>query len=1059
MRPSIAIFITAGSALAALCVGALLDLVLRFAYGERLFLLGVPVAMVAAWCAYEVWRSRALERFGRLPTLRQISTSLSKRRRRARVVMTVVATALVVIAYARPQWGERTREIQRRGIDIVFAVDLSRSMLSDDVTPSRLETARAEIDRTLRRLDGDRVGLVVFAANAVRQSPLTSDYGAIRHYISRVHPDHFSRQGTAIGRAIDVSTQLLIGGDNPHFERAQTQIIVVIGDGEDTMTDPIRAATLAAQQGIRIYTIGIGTLEGGRIPVRDASGNFRGYLHDREQNLVITRLEEEQLIEIAAVGGGAYHRFTSEGSIAAFVEDAVQKYDREALESMLRAEYEDRYIFFLFPGLILLLIATLSTERRRAAATVALAALAAQLMGCEDALMRPDPHVERAISHILAGEVDQARSDLDQAPHVVRESPPFAFNRGLLHELSDELDDARAAYLLALSDDDPERHLDALFALGNALLGADELDEAITRYQRVLRLDPAHEGARRNLEIALRLKFPPCAALDDAFEPNNTPGDAEFLPFAAYRGDFVPPGVPPADTDDPSLPRLVACGGDADLWVIPSLGGALMDVEVTFQRLRADTGGAPPPDTITATDVRITLIGADGETTVAVDQGLATPDGEPVTSLEVAAASIQRALREVTLDPSVVGETHVYLKVEAMHPLEYTYRVAVEMTPPCYALEDMYEPNDTAEEATPIATGEMIARICPDNEDWYAIDLAEGDALFVDIAPMRRDDGGGGQLYVDLYVDSLRRPHTSTVVDQATGLGEIALYPDKEPRSVWVRVRGVGDEDAGYYTLDVHHFPPCPEGNDRYEPNNYPDVRTMLGPEDPAPYRHLRICPGDIDWFEIALPEREEDEADQPRPFSVVIDYPEPERSTTATVFDTLTGQPIMVTTPVLLGESTYSPAEPLLQGSAGATLLDPHMQSVAIRVEGDPGFYHLLLPDTDMQSPDDSSDSSDDDDDADDDSDDDSDESDDDTTSADDAPEDDASEGDETDQIDDARADDDNLADDAVGADEEERQREELMNLLNSLERDDINLQIIQALENLPPEEVQRPW
>jgi Ca-activated chloride channel family protein len=1075
-------------------LGLSVALGLRLQAPTRLVALSIPVALILAEYVHALWRRAFLARLGAQAEDTWRTRRVPARQHLLSTLLLVVASTLLVIASARPQWGERAREVERRGIDIVFAVDLSRSMLATDLPPSRLEATTAELERLMRGMQGDRVGLVVFAADAVKQSPLTSDYGAIRHYLRRVHPDHFSRQGTAIGRAIHASVELLTGDGREGFRRASNQLIVVLSDGEDTVSDPLAAAESARAQGIRVYVAGMGTAEGGMIPLRTRDDRISGYLTDRDGSPVVTQLEEEQLTAIAAVGGGAYRRYTTSGSISTFLEHSIRTYEAETLSSVLRAEYVDRFAIFLFPALLLLVAATrLRTELPPRWATIFRASASITVVwllgaGCDSLPERDDPSTRAAIQALERGEIDEARESLDAAGALARGVAAFAYNYGLVEAEARRWEAAQVRLLEAIPSRDILTRSRALFALGNTLLERERWDEAMQRYRRVLEIDPDHAGARRNLEIALLRAFPPCESLDDDWEENDDAATAPDLPASFYRGDFIPPQAPRSETDDTTSSSLVLCGGDADWFALPLLGGSTLTVEVTFRRLREDTGSTPPPERIESSAVRIALLEYDSVSVLAVDQGLAHVEEDGL----VPGARVQRRLDAIRIPDSMGVDATGFLKIEATPGLEYSYTLRVTVEPPCWALEDEWEPNDLAATASRVQERDQVidARLCPGNDDWYRVDLPAGETLFIDTEPLVRESGEPGTPIWSVYIDD---PGTEALQWEPTEERPVhtwAIDAHPDDRVVWLRVHGTSEEDEGRYRAALHRYPPCPEGNDRYESNDTPREAYPLSDEGPGPFRHLRLCPGDQDWYAYALPPApEDDEGDdeEPRVLTAIVEMRGADQRARLRVLEARTGRLLATSVAerddLIWQEAALDPAPPpsdgtsspaaehddtrpstpeaLALGEYGPTTLHiaifeapPDGEPVLLVVEGDPTWYHLTLPELEQmeqeqqQQPQDPQEQ----DDGEPNEDGEPDEAQDSDDSADESADSDPAE-------DDDESDEEEAAQDADGDETEEERRERLMRLLESLERDDVNLQIEQTLRNAPPERIERPW
>ena len=934
------------------------------------------VMMPLLYATWEDWRQRMASLLGSPYSIHSLVEGGSAQVRVARAALLTVAAWLLAVAFAQPQWGERPREIQRRGIDIVFALDLSRSMYATDLAPDRLQAVVSQLTSYLRRLDGDRVGLVVFAADAVVQSPLTSDYGAIRHYLDRASPDHFDRQGTAVGRAIERSTQLLLGGDDGSFRRAQTQLIIVLSDGEDTVTRPIEAAANAQAEGIHVYTVGVGTPEGATIPLRSANGTITQYLTDRNGQTVTSRLVEQQLIETARAGGGEYLRLGQQGTLEAFLDSAIEQYEDEVLSSLLRLQYEERFEFFAIPAFLMLLVATGLRDRGRRsgfASVTAVMSLLLLLGGCDDGLLeREDPWVNRAIELADADAGEQAQQALERVGEETRSRPGFAYASGWVHEQAQAYGEAQRAYLQALSEDDTAAQVRALTALANVLVARDELDAAIERYRRALVLDPGYEPARRNLEITLLRRFPACTTLDAVLEPNDAPDAALDLPSSVYQGDYMPPGVQPSAEGTSEEVTFTACPGNADWYRIPALPGATLDVTARFTRLRDDNGGPPPPEFISPTDVRIAIIGPQAEDVLGVDQGLAE------SSVNVRGQTLRRTMNDVGIPVNYTENTPVYLKVEANVPLEYTYTLEITVTPPCYALDDEFEANDIRSTARAMDPGEHQAFTCPGNEDWYMFNWTPQQSMFVEFSPAVARDGQALPLTVEWYLNEDLEPFRTDTLSAETGFAgfqhwspfdlavanalpgqapvpvDPAQFADLPPSRLFARVVNANPDFQGGYELGVYRFDPCPAGDDRYEPNNQPDARTQFAQEDTPPYRYLRFCDANQDWFEVVVPPANEEEqaqegsgapaSDGSRPFSALVQALQPNQALDGALVSPTTGQRVAGFEMAQTGDPT-APASWL-----SAFQVPQETSSMVIGLVGTTGYYHLSFPELEQQ-------------------------------------------------------------------------------------------------------------
>lgn len=267
-----------------------------------------------------------------------------------------LAYFFLILGLANPQIGSKLEEVERKGVDLVIALDVSNSMLAEDIKPNRLERAKRAISQLIDKLEGDRIGIVVFAGKAYMQLPITTDYSAAKLFLSTINTDVVPTQGTSIGQAIELS--LTAFSENNH-EKA----IVVITDGEDHDDDPIAAAQTVLKQGIKVYTIGIGLPEGAPIP-EFSNGQQMGYKKDLSGKTVITKLDETTLQQVAAAGDGIYVRANNTTAGLNQVFEQISKMEKKKYETKMFSDYEDRFQYFLALALFLFVLELLIFERK-----------------------------------------------------------------------------------------------------------------------------------------------------------------------------------------------------------------------------------------------------------------------------------------------------------------------------------------------------------------------------------------------------------------------------------------------------------------------------------------------------------------------------------------------------------------------------------------------------------------------------------------------------------------------------------------------------------------------
>ena len=332
---------------------------MRFA--EPMFLWGLlTLPLFALLFVYAYHRRKKLAaRFVSLSMLPKLSTSVSPWRRLAKVTILLFAIAFLFVALARPQWGRKMDHIERRGLDLVLLQDISLSMLAEDIKPNRLTRSRHEISAFLESLSGDRVGLVAFSGEAQVMVPLTLDYGTVQMMLKELTPG-WLMPGTNLEKAIRKGMDLYRNSGSA----GQYSVMILMSDGEELEAAAVNAAKEAAEMGIRIYTIGIGSREGVPIPVPSRNGEV-AYKKDMQGNIVTTRLEDGTLQEIASVTGGLYF-YASPGEFQlqkVLTEIASLEKKEQASDRM--ENYQDRYQIFLALAALLFLIEALVSERGR----------------------------------------------------------------------------------------------------------------------------------------------------------------------------------------------------------------------------------------------------------------------------------------------------------------------------------------------------------------------------------------------------------------------------------------------------------------------------------------------------------------------------------------------------------------------------------------------------------------------------------------------------------------------------------------------------------------------
>lgn len=318
----------------------------RFAQPEYLYLLLIVPLLVMLFIWNTIRRKRKLQSFGDPELLPQYMPNVSMVRPQFKFYIQILALVLLIVALARPQFGVKEQTVKRQGMEVMVALDVSNSMLAQDVAPSRLGRSKQLLSKIIDGMTEDKVGLVVFAGDAYTQLPITCDYVSAKMFLSSISPSLVARQGTAIGSAIDLSIKSF------GAESTASRAIILITDGENHEDDAIGAAKLAKEKGIQVFVLGVGKPEGSPIPL-EGSMSFR---KDKDGNVVVSKLNEEMCRQIAQAGGGMYLRVDNTNAAQRTLQKELGKLAKSELETRVYSEYNEQYQSFVILALILLVI-------------------------------------------------------------------------------------------------------------------------------------------------------------------------------------------------------------------------------------------------------------------------------------------------------------------------------------------------------------------------------------------------------------------------------------------------------------------------------------------------------------------------------------------------------------------------------------------------------------------------------------------------------------------------------------------------------------------------------
>lgn len=326
----------------------------RFEEPTYLYLL-LLLPFLAAFYLYSNYRKRkAIRKFGDPVLMAQLMPDVSKYRPDIKFWLLFVSIGLFSVLLARPQFGSKLETVKRKGVEVMIALDISNSMLAQDVQPSRLEKAKRLVSKLVDEMENDKVGMIVFAGDAFTQLPITSDYISAKMFLESINPSLISKQGTAIGTAINLATRSFTP------QEGVGRAIIVITDGENHEGGAVEAAKEAAEKGIQVNVLGVGVPDGAPIPV-EGTNDFR---RDREGNVIVTRLNEAMCQEIAKDGNGIYVRVDNSNSAQKAIDQEINKMAKADVESKVYTEFNEQFQAVAWIILILLLVEMLILDRK-----------------------------------------------------------------------------------------------------------------------------------------------------------------------------------------------------------------------------------------------------------------------------------------------------------------------------------------------------------------------------------------------------------------------------------------------------------------------------------------------------------------------------------------------------------------------------------------------------------------------------------------------------------------------------------------------------------------------
>ncbi len=303
------------------------------------------------------WKKRIQKQFADHKLIQKLSPEKSTFKSFLKLTIFCVALFFLIISLANPKMGTKLETVKRQGVDIVFALDVSKSMIAEDIAPNRLEKAKQIITKVIENLGSDRIGIIIYAGSSYPLLPITTDYAAAKMFLQNANTEMVSNQGTAINDAIE---RALSYYDN---DEQTNRFLVIVSDGEDHEENTLELAKEAAEKGIKIYTVGIGTANGGPIPLRE-NGRVVAYKKTNEGTVVVTQLNEQILRDIAIAGNGKYINGNKTQETITSIKDVLEKAEKTEFETKQFSDYEDQFQWFVGIGLLLLIIDVTLLEKK-----------------------------------------------------------------------------------------------------------------------------------------------------------------------------------------------------------------------------------------------------------------------------------------------------------------------------------------------------------------------------------------------------------------------------------------------------------------------------------------------------------------------------------------------------------------------------------------------------------------------------------------------------------------------------------------------------------------------